>query len=212
MIRASGEKVFYRWTRDLHLYLGLLVSPFVIAFAVSVLFLNHARVDTALAASVPTFRDVLIPAGIDGARGRDAVDRAREILNRIGVTGEIGFVRQIPADHRIVIPVSKPGLETVVDVDIVNRTATVSRRPTSALESVAYLHKMPGPHNADLRGNWFWTRLWKWLADGTVYLLLFISATGLYLWLVLEAERRIGLILLGAGAATFFTFIYVLVV
>ena len=29
-------RTFYIWTRDLHLYLGLLVSPFLILFAVSV--------------------------------------------------------------------------------------------------------------------------------------------------------------------------------
>jgi hypothetical protein len=69
--------MFYRWARDLHLYLGLLVSPFVIAFAVSVLFLNHARWTRRSAATVTTFRDVPIPAGIEGARSRDAVDRAR---------------------------------------------------------------------------------------------------------------------------------------
>ena len=35
MAQSSGEKTLYRWTRDFHLYFGLFVSPFVIAFAVS---------------------------------------------------------------------------------------------------------------------------------------------------------------------------------
>lgn len=91
------------------------------------------------------------------------------------------------------IHVSKPGLETIVDVDLSKSTAVVSRRAAGFLESVAYLHKSPGPHNADLRGNWLWTRAWRWLADGTVYLLLFISVSGLYLWFAINAERRIGL-------------------
>jgi len=73
---------------------------------------------------------------------------------------------------------------------------------------MAYLHKTPGPHNADLRGNWFWTRVWQWLADGSVYLLLFVSASGVYLWLTLKAERRIGVALLGAGAVSLFGFLY----
>jgi hypothetical protein len=210
MSKAAGGKTFYRWTRDLHLYFGLFVSPFVIAFAVSVFFLNHAKVDTNAAKAVATFRDVTIPAAIESARGRDAVDRAREIATSVGVGGEIGFVRYIRKDQRIVIPISKPGLETLIDVDVAGRTAVVSHRPTSVLESVSYLHKSPGPHNADLRGNWFWTRVWKWFADGTVYLLLFVSATGLYLWLALKAERHIGLALLGAGALTFFGFVYAL--
>jgi len=36
-----------------------------------------------------------------------------------------------------------------------------------------YLHKMPGQHNAAVRGNWVWMQLWRWLADSTVYLVLF---------------------------------------
>jgi hypothetical protein len=203
-----AEKTLYRWTRDLHLYFGLFVSPFVIAFAVSVFFLNHGKVDTSVASSIATYRDVAIPDGIETARGRDAVDRARTITNQLGVAGEIGFVRYLRSERRLAIPVSKPGLETAIDVDLATRTAVVSRRSTGLLETAAYLHKSPGPHNADLRGNWLWTLVWRWLADATVYLVLFISATGVYLWLTINTERRIGLVLFGAGAATFFTFLY----
>ena len=201
----------YRWTRDLHLYLGLIVSPFVLAFAVSVLFLNHAKVDTTAVDSVSTLSDIRIPEALAVAKGRQAVDLARQIVDQAGITGEIGFVRYVRESQRFVIPVSKPGAETVVTVDVATRTATVSRRATSLLEVVAYLHKSPGPHNVDLRGNWFWTEIWRWLADGTVYLLLFVSATGLYLWFVIKAERRAGLAVLGAGAASFFVVLYGLV-
>jgi hypothetical protein len=212
MAKTSTERAFYRWTRDLHLYVGLFVSPFVIAFAASVLFLNHATIDTAASTSRATFRDVTIPPGIEVARGRDAADRARAVLNQVGVIGEIGFVRIVSKERRLLIPVSKPGVETIVDVDVSTRTAVVSRRATGILESVAYLHKMPGPHNADVRGNWVGTRVWRWLSDGTVYLLLFISVSGLYLWFAIKAERRIGLAFLGAGAFSFFVLIYGLTV
>jgi uncharacterized iron-regulated membrane protein len=43
MAKTPAEKALYRWTRDLHLCLGLFVSPFVIAFAVSVFFLITPR-------------------------------------------------------------------------------------------------------------------------------------------------------------------------
>jgi hypothetical protein len=212
MAKTPSEKALYRWTRDLHLCLGLFVSPFVIAFAVSVFFLNHAKVDPAVAASVVTIRDVTIPAGLDVARGREAAERARELVNQAGLTGEIGFVRYVRSEQRVVIPVSRPGLEATVDVDLARRVAVISQRPTGLLESVAYLHKMPGPHNADLRGNWFWIRLWRWLADWTVYALLFISASGLYLWFAIKAERRVGLALIAAGAVCFAAYVYVLAV
>jgi len=35
-------KRFYLITRDLHLYFGLFISPFVLLFAISVIFLVHA--------------------------------------------------------------------------------------------------------------------------------------------------------------------------
>ena len=207
-VKPSGDKAFYRWTRDLHLYLGLLVSPFVIAFGVSVLFLNHAKVDPGAATSVTTVRDVRIPSALEAARGREAADLAREIVDQVGIVGEIGFVRYVRKDQRFVIPVSTPRFDTIIDVDVSNRTAVVSRRKMGFLESVGYLHKSPGPHNADLRGNWLWTRVWRWFADGTVYLILFISATGLYLWFAIKAERRVGFALLGAGAVSFFGLLY----
>src|SRR5213078_3943152 len=99
---------------DLHLYFGLFVSPFVIAFAASVFFLNHAKVDTSTPTSVAMFRDVRISAGMETARGREAVDRARDIVDQVGVTGEIGFVRYVRKEQRFIIPVSRPGVETIV--------------------------------------------------------------------------------------------------
>ena len=206
-----ARQAFYRWTRELHLYMGLFVSPFVLMFAISVLFLNHAKVDTTAVDSTTTESDIEIPADLAEAKGRQAVDLARRIVQHVGVTGEIGFVRYVRNEQRVVIPVSKPGLETIVVVDVTTRTATISRRNTSVLESTAYLHKMPGPHNVDLRGNWFWTEAWRWIADGTVYLLFFVSATGLYLWFTIKADRRTGLAVFGVGAASFLALIYGLV-
>jgi hypothetical protein len=208
----TPQRVLYQWTRDLHLCLGLFVSPFVLVFAVSVLFLNHAKVDTTAADSVTTVRDLTIRDALERAKGREAVDLARQIIDQVGVTGEIGFVRYVRDEQRFVIPVTKPGVEIVVTVDVSTRTAAISRRAAGILESMAYLHKTPGPHNVDLRGNWFWTQAWRWIADGTVYLVLFISATGLYLWFAIKTDRRAGLALLGAGVASFLALIYGLVV
>ena len=49
------------------------------------------------------------------------------------------------------------------------------------------------------------------MADATVYLILFISVSGIYLWYVLRAERSAGFILLFAGALTFFGMAYALI-
>ncbi len=58
--------------------------------------------------------------------------------------------------------------------------------------------------------NWIYMKGWRWLADTTVYLILFISVSGVYLWYVLRAERTVGVILLVAGALSFFGMTYAL--
>jgi hypothetical protein len=70
---------------------------------------------------------------------------------------------------------------------------------------------MPGPHNVAIRGNWGGTRAWRWFADATIYLTLFITISGIYLWWAIKAERRIGLALLSAGIITFVGLIYVVI-
>ena len=48
------------------------------------------------------------------------------------------------------------------------------------------------------------------MADATAYLILFISVSGLYLWYVLRAERRVGFVLLLAGGLSLFGLAYAL--
>jgi hypothetical protein len=202
--------VFYRWIRDLHLYFGLFISPFVLLFAVSVLFLNHAKIDPNGWTDVRP-QTVRVPAGLETAQGPAAIALAKDLLSQVGLTGEIGFTRFVRQTHHFVFPVSRPGLEANVDVNIDAGTALVSRRRTGALEAFGYLHKMPGPHNANIRGNWIWTQVWRPFTDATIYLVLFISVSGLYMWYVLKAERQIGLALLTAGALSFFGIIYAVI-
>jgi hypothetical protein len=203
--------LLYRWVRDLHLYFGLFVSPFLLLFAASVFFLNHGKLALGTPAPAETFHDLRIPDGFDRLQGREAVNRATDVLAQLPLAGEIGFLRYVRQDRHLIFPVSRPGLEATVDVDLDGRSASVTRRKAGLWEAIAFLHKMPGPHNVAIRGNWRWIRVWKWFADATIYLTLFISVSGIYLWYALKAERRIGLTLLTAGAATFLGLIYAVI-
>lgn len=200
--------MLYRWLRDLHLYFGLFISPFILLFAASVFYLNHGKLIVPADLPAETYRDLTIPDGFDRLKGREAVERARQLLPQVNASGEIGFLRYVPKHRHLIFPVTKAGSEATVDVDLDARTATVRRRSMGMWESISYLHKMPGPHNVAIRGNWIGTQSWRVIADATIYLLLFISVSGVYLWWALRAERRIGLALLGAGAVTFFGLIF----
>ena len=203
--------MFYRWVRDLHLYFGLFVSPFLLLFACSVFFLNHAKAAVDRPTHIQTISPIVVPGGLDVAQGPAAIALARQILAGQRIDGEIGFTRFIKNTRHFMFPVSKPGLERTVEIDVDARSAVITTRETGLFEAIAYLHKMPGPHNANIRGNWIWTRIWKPFADATIYLTLFISITGIYLWYAIRAERRVGIALLAAGAVTFFGLIYAVI-
>ena len=203
---------FYRVARDLHLYLGLFISPFVLVFSVSVFFLVHSWIpklapETARTRIVPA---LALPTDLPKLSGRPLVEALKPILASLNVPGEIGFVRHLVQEETFVIPVSIPGRATTVTINLARREATIVTRETGLADALMTLHKSPGGHGPDIRMNWFFMKAWRWFADATVYLTLFISISGIYLWYVLRAERKIGFILLFAGTLTFFGIAYAL--
>ena len=112
-------------------------------------------------------------------------------------------------EQKLIIPVTIPGRETTVTINIPTREATIITRETGLADALVTLHKSPGQHGANIRMNWFHMRAWSWMADATVYLILFLSVSGIYLWYILRAERRIGYVLLGTGTLLFFGLAYV---
>ena len=207
------NKRLYTITRDLHLYLGLFIAPFVLVFSISVFFLVHAWSPGANEPAGPkrVVSDVALPADLENLGGRARVDALQIVLAEIGLRGEIGYVGHNVNKRTLRFPVVVPGRETSVEIDLAARTAAISQRDTGLGDALVALHKSPGPHLVDIRMNWLPMGVWRWLADGTVYLLFFISISGVYLWAVLRAERRIGLALIGAGAVSFFGIIYAVI-
>lgn len=207
------NKRLYTITRDLHLYLGLFLAPFILLFSLSVFFIVHAWSPGAGEPPGPPrfVTNVALPAGLESLGGRARVDALQTVLPRIGVTGEISFVRHNVKEGTLSFPVLVPGRETMVELNLAAHTATIRSRETGFGDAVIALHKAPGPHLVDIRMNWLPMSVWRWFADGTVYLLFFISISGIYLWAVLRAERRIGLALIGAGAASFIGIIYAVI-
>ena len=193
--------------RDLHLYLGLFVSPLILVFAVSAVGLAIGGLSRSEGAGAVERRTVRLVQPL----GDDAFALAKTVRAELGLPGEIGFVRLRPAEGELAFPLDRPGERTQVSVDLRSGAAVITRGQTGLWDALVYLHKKPGPHNVKLRGNWAPMGVWAWLADASVYLLLFATLSGVYLWLVLRSERRTGLLLLGLGAASFAAAVTVLV-
>jgi hypothetical protein len=202
----------YWIVRDLHLYTGLFVSPFVLVFAFSVFALVHpSGTPTSAASTERVVRGLEIEADVGENTGSARLAAVRHVLDQCMVRGEIGFITHIPKENRLIVPVNVPGRETTVTIDLKGRTAEISNRETGMMGSLVLLHKSPGPHLVDIRMNWMPMRIWHWLADVTVYLVLFLSASGIYLWLLLRSERLVGVVLLTAGALSFVGLVYALI-
>lgn len=186
----------YRWMRELHLYFGLFIGPFILIYAISTIMFNHAWKPAGEEKIHREKLSIQIPEGLEG------LTLARRVMSQINVSGEIEFFSHNPQQKKFVIPVMKPGQRTTINVDLESKTAEIERRRTGFWDALLYLHKSPGPHLAGFRGNWFYTRLWSWLADASVYLILIVSVTGIYVWWTLKTGRKAGLILAGVGCLT----------
>jgi hypothetical protein len=194
------------------LYLGLFISPFVLVFSVSVFFIVHSWLPR-IAPVTSTTRVVSalpLPGDLQKLSGRPLIDALKPVLEKAGVPGEVGFVQNMVKEQKLIVPVTIPGRETTVSISIASGEATIVTRETGLADALLTLHKSPGQHGPSIRRNWFYMRAWRWMADATVYLTLFISVSGIYLWYVLRAERSVGYILLFAGALSFFVMAYAL--
>src|SRR5712672_2611390 len=111
---------FYLLILDLHLYFGLFSSPFVLVFAVSVFFLVHSWLPR-IASETFTTRDVTalpLPGELQKLSGRPLIEALKPTLEKAGVHGEVGFIRHLVKEEKLIIPVTIPGRETTVSISI----------------------------------------------------------------------------------------------
>jgi hypothetical protein len=206
--RSARPRRNYLGIRSLHLYLGLFISPFVVVYALTAIFFVHAWLPWGGAESgEPEARTVPVSVHADS----NSLVLAEQVRVQIGVAGEIDYVNRDAKEQRLSFPIHSPGRRASVTVDLRTGLAQVEERATGMWDGLVWLHKMPGPHNAAIRGNWAFMQAWRWFADVTAYLLLFLSASGVYLWSVIRSERRAGLLLLGGGALSFVLLIVAMV-
>src|SRR6266487_1037249 len=144
---------FYRLIRDLHLYFGLFSSPFVLVFAISVFFLVHSWLPK-IASETSNTRVVSalpLPGDLQTLSGRPLIDALKPTLEKADVRGEVGFVRHMVKEEKLIIPVTIPGRETTVSISIASREATIVIRETGRADALVPLHKTPRQHARAIR-------------------------------------------------------------
>lgn len=186
---------YYALIRKLHLYFGLFISPFVLIFGFSVLIFNHPGLINRInpVKALPEIKTQLHGVSYDGPN----LETAKAVIAELNIKGEINFISR--NDNSISFPVNKPGLSTFIKVNTNNDSVFINRTYEGPLRSMSYLHAMPGPHNVNVRGNSDFIKTWRVLADVVVYLLLFLTFSGVLLWYFIKAERVVGIYAIGLG-------------
>ena len=194
-------KKYYKLIKDIHSYAGLFISPFIIVFSISALTLNHDFVDwqedwQAWTFSVDKEVDETVRFNVPTPEIAK-IDFAKDILKQLNIKGEISNI--FGDSIRMYIPVTKPGNRISIKADLMAGVAYIHREETTFWKKLIWLHKMPGPHNADIRGNWIVTIFWSSVVDFSLICLFLSSITGIILWHYFKNERNIGLIALLIG-------------
>lgn len=192
-------KKYYPAIRAFHLYFGLFISPFILIFSISVLVFNHPELINRLSPVKP-LPD--IRTRLDKIPG-DTTDLliAKAIIRKLNITGEIDYISK--KEGSISFPVNKPGLKSYVTVNTITDSVLITRKNDGAWRASSYLHSMPGQHNVSIRGNSGFLKIWRVLADAVVYILLFLTVSGVWLWYILKAERIPGLYAIVLGVLFF---------
>lgn len=122
---------------------------------------------------------------------------AKMITEQLDITGEIDWISK--TDSIFSFPVNKTGSTTWISLNVKTGLADIHENDLGILKGTTYLHTMPGQHNASMRGNSFFMKGWRIMTDVVVYVVLFLTATGVILWYLLKPERSLGLYALASG-------------
>ena len=216
--KQTFNEVVNRFTRQLHLYGGLFLCPFLLIFAISTIRLNHGWQrppdETTTTVTLPIPADLLADVtnreatddmtfGERAAAGQPLLDHIVTTLDLQGEIAGAGVVR----NGRTMLNVARPGIVQRVAVNVRTQEATITELKQGLFGTMRYLHLNPGPHR---QPQWIGTKAWGWIADATVYVTLLLTLSGVCLWMFIREERKSGIAVLGAGAISFAAILYAL--
>ena len=183
----------------IHLYGGLLCSPYLLLFGLSSLHYNHHFTqpgDDRVTWTHPIRLDTSIEK-------REMGQAVRDSLGLMG-WGPWWEVRQNDTETRVQI--TRPGKKYNVRIPNQGGVAEVEEIRLGYWRVINSLHALMRVPNSTFMSFWgIYTEICTWVV-------LFSAASGVYLWTARKSERRIGWSLLGAGSGSaLFLIFYVLI-
>lgn len=170
-----------------HLYLGLLITPYVVIYALSAVALNHS-IKGRRSEPVSAVVAVTIP------EAEDDIARARAISEQVGMPGWLNKAKvRRPTAEELVFEIGRPGSRVTIQVDEAAGQAEVTTRRFGIVGVLTGLHGL-----RDLGGT-FWGRTWAVFTEVSAWVLALALFSGTALWLPRPSARVLGASFLAAG-------------
>ena len=197
--RRDAFDSFLVWNRRLHFYLGLYLLFFIWLFAFTGLLLNHPRWQ--FAQFWPTRVQSATETTVEVVAAANDSDQARDVMEELGIAGEVQWPAAQPANGPFTFQVNRPGLSLDVKADLRTGRATVQRTELNSWGVIHALHTFTGAPATDLRNRRDWTLTTVWaLSMDAVAAGLIVMVVGSYvMWFRLRSKRLGGTVALALG-------------
>ena len=187
------------WNRKLHFYTGLYFLLFLWLFSVTGLLLNHST--WRFHQYWPQRKQTTSQHPIQPPAERDDLEKAQDLMQQLGISGEVEWPATPAAPGRFDFRVAKPGRMMEIKTDLAAGRATVERMEVNGWGVLTMLHTFSGVRVNDPKAqrDWLATKIWSFSMDALAVGLLFMVCSSYYMWYRLQAKRRWGWIALGLG-------------
>ena len=179
--------------RRTHLYLGLLLIPWLMVYALSTVLFNHGHYFQQFRPADPQWlplweKDcaIEVPPGNDGLRAT-----VRRIMDEQGLSGAFGVQRQ---GQRLNINVQNFWQPKRLTYDLERKKLRAEAKKFAWVDLFIRLHQRTGYGQAGFLHN-----LWGFMVDVYCVTSLVWIGTGLYLWWKLAGTRQWGFVAMGGG-------------
>lgn len=197
--------MFSRLVRRTHMYLALLLAPWLLMYAVSTLVMNHRAVFVERYGSgpVPFQKEREVAYDASFSPDTDLKMISRQILTSLDLDGAHGVTRR--KDGAIVI--NRNDLITPRRITFTPDTRTLlvermERRPNAFLER---FHRRRG-----YATGYRLDTAWAVTVDGVIVAMMFWALSGLWMWWELKVTRALGALAFLGGIALFALYLMVL--
>jgi hypothetical protein len=205
--RRKAAAVLEAWNRRLHYYLGLYFLLFIWLFSFTGLLLNHPRWSLS---RIPNDANPAYERPIEPPRGGADLERARDVMRQLRLSGEIDWPQAAQAQGRLDFNIAYPKHATQVRVDLARQRATVQQVDRSLWSGLRIMHTFSGWRytSAGTSRDWIVTSVWVVAMDALAAGLLVMVFGSYYMWWRLGRMRIVGWMALAAGWASCVLFVY----